>query len=208
MTLAAERITLERNNQILLSQITFELNAGELLQIRGANGSGKSTLLRALAGLIEPEEGKVQWDNQSIFQYREIYQRCLHYVGHRNAVKPSLTVLENLKLHCALRAKKFDLLQNLAILQQVGLDELTSVFVTQLSAGQLRRLALARLLLHPAQLWILDEPMTALDSQGQTLLKNVLNQHVQQGGMAVIATHHDMLAAGNTKTITLGEQDV
>lgn len=188
MTLMLNHLAFERNNERLFHSINNTTHPGELLQIRGANGSGKSTLLRILAGFIEPKEGDVTWLGESIFKFPE-YQQQLHYIGHQNGVRLRLNVFENMKLYCALLripAKKSHIM---SVLQQVDLDHQNNKQVMYLSAGQLRRLALARLSLSPAKLWILDEPMTALDITGQHIMLKLVEDHLEHGGIAVIATH-------------------
>jgi heme exporter protein A len=208
MTLVVEQLNYERNYQLLLNDIHFELQAGQWLQISGANGSGKSTLLRILAGFLDPLSGKLSWKNQIISTQKESYQQQLHFIGHQHGVKPYLTVLENLKLAGTLA----NITSNLEHIQQcaekMGLPHLLNTYAFNLSAGQMRRLALARLLLSPAPLWILDEPTTALDQAGQALLVNLLNQHLAQGGMAIVATHQQLAIQFEKKSIQLGEQNV
>lgn len=188
-----DNLAFERNNQFLFAQINCTLQAGEVLQIRGANGSGKSTLLRILAGLIEPTNGS-------------IVTQPLHYLGHQNAVKQNLTVYENLKLYSALSGIKIQHLEINAIVKKIGLNHVTHRKACYLSAGQVRRLSLARLLLNPVPLWLLDEPTTALDTEGQQLLTDLLNQQAANGGMAIVATHQNLLLTHPLKTIHLGEQ--
>lgn len=204
MTLVIQNLSHERNNQLLFSEIKFTLAAGELLQVRGTNGSGKSTLLRILAGYIEPLAGKILWNETSIFDYTEFYQEHINYIGHHNGIKPLLTVYENLKL-CAALANESESTEIKKIIETIGLSQLTNTPALQLSAGQQRRLALGRLLLYPTSLWILDEPTTSLDAQGQDLLTELLKQHLKNGGMSIVATHHDLPLT--TRLIELGEKN-
>jgi len=206
--LTIDNLAFERNNQFLFREINFALQAGDLLQVRGANGSGKSTLLRMLAGFIEPQGGTILWQDKSICQHRDAYQQQLHYLGHHNGIKHSLTVYENLQLHAALMTNKPEPNHLKTAIKQVDLTHVSHTQAIHLSAGQLRRLGLARLLLHPIPLWILDEPTTALDADGQALLGHLLKQHLTNGGMAIIATHQTLAILHNTKTIYLGEQHV
>ena len=187
MTLILNNLLYERNYEALFHSVNCTLQPGEMLQIHGANGSGKSTLLRILAGFIQPKQGDVTWQGQSIFKLGE-YQQQLHYIGHQNGMRLRLTVYENIKLHGALLGRE----TQKSVLQYFDLINLSEKQAMHLSAGQMRRLALTRLLLNPAKLWILDEPMTALDKIGQALLLKLLDAHVKQGGMAVIATHQDL----------------
>jgi heme exporter protein A len=206
MTLTVENLTFERNDQPLLKQIGFHLHPGELLQIQGPNGSGKSTLLRILAGIIEPQEGAVLWQCHSIFYDRADYHQTLQYIGHQHGVKPYLTVHENLQLNGALMARKIPSQHITAALQKVGLASLEETPALSLSAGQTRRVALARLFIQPSQIWILDEPTTALDSHSQHCLMELLSEHLAKKGMAIVATHHSLSLSQEIKTLTLGEQ--
>jgi heme exporter protein A len=201
--LSIRDLSFERNNQTLFRAVNFTLSTGEMLQVRGANGSGKSSLLRILAGYMRPELGDVCWDGQCIFKNRDEYQQQLHYLGHQNGIKPLLTARENLTLNSALLLKKNTSgIKN--ILARLGLERLQDTKAMHFSAGQSRRLALARLLLHPLRLWILDEPATALDAEGQALLAAMLAEHLQNNGSAIIATHQDLGA--KTQTLNLGEK--
>lgn len=205
MKLSLSQLYFERNNQWLLKNISFELHAGELLHIRGANGSGKSTLLRIIAGYIEPTMGNVCWNDKNIYQESENYSQAFHYIGHQNGIKSSLTVRENLQLFSALAHKKITLVQLNALLKKMRLEHIADLSAHHLSSGQLRRLALTRILLYPASLWLLDEPSTALDSEGQELFSQLINQHLHTGGM-VIVTAHQTLPKTNIKILQLGEQ--
>lgn len=203
MTLRIESLGFLRHYQFLFREISCTLHAGELLQTSGANGSGKSTLLRILAGLLEPHAGTVVWQDKSIFSEKEIWQRRVHYLGHQNGIKSCLTPMENLQLSSVLIKKNLNPYLASSVLKKMGLSRLLDVQARHLSAGQLRRLALARLLLNPARVWILDEPLAALDTEGQQLLTDLLNQHLTNGGMAIVATHQDLLITGKIKIIHL-----
>lgn len=203
--LTIQNLSVERGQHLLFSDINCRLNAGEFLQIRGANGSGKSTLLRTIAGYLLPESGMILWQGKSITTQHDTYPQQLHYLGHQHGVKAHLSVYENLLLNCALANIHLNHKQLTNILQQIGLLPLQHKLAMHLSAGQSRRLALARLLLAPQPLWILDEPTTALDAQAQDLLITLLKQHLSNNGMAIIATHQELTLTG--KLITLGEQN-
>jgi heme exporter protein A len=196
-------LAFERHYRWLFSGITAQLSAGETLLVQGANGTGKSTLLRMLAGYIQPAQGDIFWQQQSISRMVNDYQQQLHYLGHQNALKPALTVMENLHLTMALAAKKFDSEQAASILQELQIKPLAKQMVSQLSAGQSRRAALARLLLNPCQLWLLDEPNTALDVQGQQLLTAMINQHCARGGMTVLVAHQELVLDHTVQRIAL-----
>lgn len=197
MKLVIKDLSFERNNQLLFDRLNYELLAGECLQVHGPNGSGKSTLLRMLAGFIEPQQGKIVWGKNS----------KIHYMGHQNAGKPYLTVYENLQLSEILTTQQLVApthLQN--ALTTVGLTRMIHSEVRYLSAGQMRRLSLAKLLLEPLATWILDEPTTTLDAAGQQLLVTLLNQHLASGETVIIATHQNLSLQVPIKTIQLGEQ--
>jgi heme exporter protein A len=204
MTLLIENISFERNFQNLFSAISMDVQPGECLQVNGANGSGKSTLLRMIAGYIEPLEGRILWKNQCIMKHRDDYQQQVHYVGHKNGIKSYLTVFENLKLFSALSNQTVTHQKIYTVLEKMHLRNLIDKQAHYLSAGQLRRLALTRLLLHSVPLWIVDEPTTALDKQGQQLFVDLLQQHLNQKGIAIVTTHHALSCSVN-KTIQLGE---
>ncbi len=203
MTLRIQDLAFARNDVLLFSGINDELKSGEILQIRGDNGCGKSTLLRILAGYIQPETGLVFWHDKTIFQTLDTYTQALRYLGHQNGIKPQLTVYENLTLSCALSGIKIqhDVLKK--VLHTLHLEQMIKTQAVHLSAGQRRRLALSRLLLSSARLWILDEPTTALDRSGQDLFTDILKNHVKQGGMAIIATHTDLPIESPMKTLHL-----
>jgi heme exporter protein A len=206
MTLAVNHLSFERNDIPLLTDLHFCLKPGELLQIRGANGSGKSTLLRLLAGYLEPTTGTIVWNNLSISSQRENYHSMMHYVGHQNAVKPYLTVYENLELYAALYNLSLTANNIHHAIRQVGLHTAKDAFAHSLSAGQQRRLALARLLLRSCAVWILDEPTTALDSSGQAIFKNLLSGHLEAGGIAAVSTHHEIDYLGQIHIMHLEEK--
>lgn len=203
MKLTAEQLTFERNDAPLLNAVHFNLHSGELLQVQGANGSGKSTLLRILAGFIEPQQGKICWNDACLLTQRDHYQTQVHYIGHQNGIKPYLTVIENLQLYDAIFHHVSSTQHLHAVINQIGLSTLVNTPAFTLSAGQARRVALAKLLLRPCMLWILDEPTTALDTSGQQLFSQLLNLHLENGGMAIVATHHDFQISHPTQLLTL-----
>ena len=188
---------------LTFDSIAENIQAGEALEIRGANGSGKSTLLRTIAGFIEPQEGSVRWEGQCTLKHRDSYQKKLHYIGHKPGMRSSLTVLENLSLFCAL--KKINPTQKHLdeVMEKMGLIQFNYKITSTLSAGQQQRLALARLLLYPQPIWILDEPGTALDQAGEKLLKNLLENQLAQKGIVIMATHQPTLLNFSVKTINL-----
>ncbi|MDM8563920.1 cytochrome c biogenesis heme-transporting ATPase CcmA, partial [Candidatus Marithioploca araucensis] len=169
--------------------LNFSLSKGQLLQIEGRNGSGKTSLLRILCGLTLPTEGTVYWKNQDIQSIKSSYWSKLAYIGHAPGVKADLSPLENLAMAQAL-ASTPNRINLIDALDQVGLYGFEDVPTHTLSAGQQRRVALARLLACDAQLWILDEPFTALDKSAIRMIENWLDNHAKQGGLAVLTSHH------------------
>lgn len=162
--------------------------AGDCVHVAGPNGSGKTTLLRVIAGLLTPEQGSVSWRDRPITADRDAYCASFCYLGHSDGLKPEFTSRENLVYEVGLRRR----LGETAIdetLAHLGLTESRDQFARSLSAGQRRRLAMARVMLTGAPLWILDEPFTNLDSAGVTLLSEVIARHLDAGGAALLVTH-------------------
>ncbi|NJO14329.1 MAG: cytochrome c biogenesis heme-transporting ATPase CcmA [Thioploca sp.] len=195
--LTATNLQCIRDDRILFENLNFTLPAGQLLQIEGRNGSGKTSLLRILCGLTLPTEGMVTWREQDIQAIRSTYYANLIYIGHAPGIKVELTPLENLAMAQAMGCYPTEIPLTEA-LAQVGLYGFEDVPTRTLSAGQQRRVALARLLLNQAQLWILDEPFTALDKIAIHMIENWLEQHAQQGGMAVLTSHHPINCSNTT----------
>lgn len=187
---AAHKLACQRGERLLFQALDFSLAGGQAMVLEGANGSGKSSLLRLAAGLSRPAFGGFSWDGQGIDQDPELHRRRLLYLGHADAVKGSLTVLENLQFWADLAsAPKARVGDAIDYVELSGLAELPARF---LSAGQRRRLMLSRLLLKSAAdipLWLLDEPTTALDSRAQARLVDLLCQHLEQGGLIMLASH-------------------
>jgi heme exporter protein A len=187
--LEVEQLHLWRGDRHVLRRLSFTLPEGQALQLLWPNGAGKTSLLRVLAGFLHPEEGALRWNGRSIAAARTDFHRDLAWLGHDLALKGELTALENLRFAVALRRACADaeLRQRLeeAGLPPHGFD----LPVRQLSAGQQRRVALARLSLWQARLWLLDEPASNLDADGQAFVARVLDAHLGAGGSALIATH-------------------
>jgi len=169
----------------------MDVGAGEVLQIEGPNGSGKTTLLRVLTGLSEAAEGEVRWCGEPIRKVREDYCRNMQYLGHAAGIKQALTAQENLRWYAALAGLDFEDQIN-DTLAKVGLRGYEDVPCYTLSAGQQRRVNLARLYLLPAKLWILDEPFTAIDKSGVKAIEELLIHQSQQGGAVILTTHQDL----------------
>jgi len=187
---------------MLFTGIGFQLKAGEWLHVRGENGVGKTSLLRLLAGLSKPPEGSVDWNGISIEVDPTSYRRELFFLGHRDALKDDLTALENVLIASALDGSAVSEDQALSALCRFGLRGRELLPVSCLSAGQKRRVILARLLLRKATLWILDEPFNALDSRAVELLSSLIAEHLASGGMAVL-TSHQAIPLPNAKVLSL-----
>src|SRR5690554_4440192 len=189
--LRADTLFCERDERILFDQLSFDLHAGQLMQIRGSNGSGKTTLLRILCGLNQDYEGDLYWQGEPIVEQRDVFQSVLLYIGHRTGVNRILTPRENLAWSSALQAPASqDQIGD--ALTRVGLRGYDEVPCRNLSAGQTQRVALARLLISPARLWILDEPFTTLDVNGVRMLEGLLVEHVKNAGAVLVTTHHPL----------------
>lgn len=176
-----------RDDRVLFEGLSFELVPGRLLQVEGANGSGKSSLLRILCGLLAPEEGEVLWRGRTLSSGGAAGAGEMAYVGHVDGVTLELSARENLFFYRHLIGASGDVDRALF---RVGLQGFEDTRVARLSAGQRRRLSLARLLLGRTVLWLLDEPFTALDEQGRRLVRAMLSAHLGTQGMAVVSTHH------------------
>ncbi len=179
-----------RGERLVFEGLDFALDRGGALLLTGPNGSGKSSLLRVMAGLTPPLLGTLTWDGAGVTEDPGAHRARLHFVGHQDALKPVLTVAETLGFAAALRQAPRDRI--LPALQKFHLAELADLPCRVLSAGQRRRLALARLLASPATLWLLDEPTTGLDDASVQDLMSVIAEHRAGGGMAVIATHQPL----------------
>ncbi|MEI9901369.1 MAG: heme ABC exporter ATP-binding protein CcmA [Hyphomicrobium sp.] len=204
MQLVAENLILERGGRRVIENLSFRLEAGSALILTGPNGSGKSTLLRALAGYLKPVEGAVRL--AGLEHDREASEAC-HFVGHLDGIKTHLTVAENLRFWGAYLAGAADSGRLEAALQRFALDALADIPAGYLSAGQKRRLALARLVIAERPLWLLDEPTVSLDAASSEVLAGVINAHLKGGGLAVIATHVPM-ALAPAQTINLASAKV
>ncbi|MFN2993400.1 hypothetical protein ALQ63_02100 [Serratia plymuthica] len=196
--LEAKSLSCVRDERILFSELSFTVKPGEIIQVEGPNGAGKTSLLRILAGLAQPESGEVCWRGQNTLRHRENYHQDLLFLGHQPGIKTMLTPFENLRFYQAVRAvpDRQAIWRALDLVGLVGYEDLP---VAQLSAGQQRRVALARLWLSESPLWILDEPLTAIDKQGVAELISLFEQHAQQGGMVLLTTHQDL--AGTTQAV-------
>ncbi|MGL4734365.1 MAG: cytochrome c biogenesis heme-transporting ATPase CcmA [Enterovibrio sp.] len=199
-------IACSRAEKVLFDAFSFAVPAGSFLQVTGANGAGKSTLLRILAGLITPDSGEIFFNGVNVAKDRALFYQQMLFLGHRSGIKRELSALENLAFYQQMHGDcNADSLWN--ALQDVGLSAKEHVPVMQLSAGQAQRVALARLLLTDAKMWILDEPFTAIDDEGVQILQRLFWCHVERGGAVIFATHQRVLHhCSRLQQICLGSQ--
>lgn len=194
-----------RGDRRLFTELSFTVEPGTLLHVRGRNGSGKTTLLRALCGLLMPETGQIRWNGEEIRRLADDYHRDMLYFGHLNGIKHDLSGIENLRVAAILdgdRPAEVDLSD---ALEQMGLKGFEDLPTKVLSQGQKKRVALARLLLSQAPLWILDEPFTALDTDAVDLLQMLIARHVADDGMVILTTHQEVpLTSGQIRRLHLG----
>lgn len=189
--LEAREVSCERDHRLLFERVCFTLAEGEVLQIAGANGSGKTTLLRFLGGISKAFSGDILWQGQNINEVAAHYRSQFLYLGHAPGVSLNLSALENLRWYFSLN-QYVDLKPLLYALHQVGLAGYEDVPAYRMSAGQQRRIALARLIVSQAPLWILDEPFTAIDRAGVAELEQLLARHAHAGGAVILTTHHEL----------------
>ncbi len=188
----------------LFSGISFLVQPGEMLHVQGPNGCGKTSLLRMLCGLSAPEQGEILWQNRSLRSERDTFLAAVAYLGHQNAIKDELTAVENLRIAAALIHQPISEAEACRGLEAMGLAGKEDLQTKVLSQGQRRRVALTRLLVSKSPLWLLDEPLAALDTVGVALVEKMLDQHLAQGGMAVVTTHQPLKVSAVTKSVHLG----
>ncbi|CAK4067154.1 cytochrome C biogenesis protein CcmA [Vibrio variabilis] len=205
--LEVSQLTAIRDERILFESLSFSIDSGELVQIEGRNGTGKTTLLRIITGLGDRDQGEIFWNGESIESNRDAFHEDLLFLGHSTGVKRDLTAYENLRFYLSVHSKaSIDKETIYQALTKVGLAGREDVPVAQLSAGQQRRVALARLWLSQHKLWILDEPLTAIDKQGVKVLEALFLNHAEQGGIVMLTTHQDMFTDNpKLRKIKLGE---
>lgn len=190
--LEARSLECVRDDRLLFNDLSFSVAESEVLQIEGPNGSGKTSLLRIICGLRQAEAGQVLWQGESILSNREDYYASMVYIGHLPCIKGDLTVLENVRSLLDTRSLTLASAETEAALAKVGLASYEDVPGKALSSGQRRRILLAFIELSRAKLWILDEPLTALDVQGVALMESMIMEHKQAGGSVIFTTHHGM----------------
>ena len=189
--LKGENVHLWRGDHHVLRGVRFQVGAGECLQLTGANGTGKTTLLRTACGLAYPEGGEITWCGRNIRADLRSFHAQLAYLGHEPPLKAELSARENLQYWIGVR-RRLDGRELDQALQRVGAEQWADRPVRTLSAGQKRRAALAGLTLMRVPLWLLDEPTTNLDAAGQKLVGALIDEHLQAGGLAVAAVHHEL----------------
>jgi heme exporter protein A len=192
LVLEAHGLCCVRGERELFSGLHLRISAGNCLHVRGENGVGKTSLLRLLTGLSKPESGQVLWGNQSIALDPIAYHRELLFLGHRDALKEDLTALENIQMYAALDDVPLPQEKALAALWRFGLRGRENLPVNCLSAGQKRRVLMARMLTRQAKLWILDEPFNALDTQAIQEMQNLIVEHLSVGGLVVLTSHQEV----------------
>jgi len=194
--LEVSNLACSRGDHRLFSGLSFVLHPGQIMQVQGANGSGKTSLLRTLCGFLMPDEGTITWRGENTRDLDEDYHAEMLYLGHLNAIKDELSALENLRISAGLSGIELDEKEAIAALRHMGLRGRERLPTKVLSQGQRRRVALARLLVSDARLWILDEPLTALDVGAVAQIQELIAEHLAQQGMVIFTTHQQLQVAG------------
>jgi heme exporter protein A len=204
LCLQARQLACERDERWLFKGLDVDIRSGEVVRIEGPNGSGKTTLLKILSGQLTDYHGELIWNGEAMRQVREHFLANLLYLGHSPGVKTGLSALENLAWYQALDGQTDNQAASWKALENVGLAGFEDVPAGQLSAGQQRRIALARLTLTPRILWVLDEPFTAIDRYGVAALEAQLVAHANNGGCVIVTTHHELSSSPALRRIQLG----
>lgn len=200
--LSARGLTCIREERVLFEALDVNVSAGDIVQIEGPNGAGKTSLLRILAGLSQPYDGAIFFQDNAVAKQRETFHQDLLYLGHLPGVKDEMTAQENLEFNLALHGLDSQTAE--ATLAKVNLLGFEDALASHLSAGQHRRIALARLWQSQAKIWILDEPFTAIDKLGVEKLEQLFVKHADNGGCVILTTHQDLsLPAERVKKVTL-----
>ena len=202
--LAATALECVRGERTLFSGVSFALAAGAGLLVQGANGAGKTSLLRILVGLAPPAAGTVAWDGQPIRSLGEAFRREVLWCGHSNGLKDDLSALENVRAAAALAGRPIAEAEARDVLARAGVGAQAELPARSLSQGQRRRTALARLLFTRAKLWVLDEPVAALDAGGVEWLAAALDRHLDAGGLAVVTSHQPLATRSRFDALRLG----
>lgn len=194
--LEVSNLACSRGDHRLFSGLNLTLLPGQIMQVQGENGKGKTSLLRTLCGFLLPDEGKITWCGEDVRELQESYFANLLYLGHHNAIKDELSALENLQISSGLSGISLDEKSALSALRRMGLKGRERLPTKVLSQGQRRRVALARLLVGKAKLWVLDEPLTALDVGAVALIQELMADHLAGQGMVIYTTHQPLLIEG------------
>ena len=194
--LAVSNLSCSRGDHRLFSGLSLVLEPGQIMQVQGENGKGKTSLLRTLCGFLLPDEGVITWCGNDVADLAEEYLASLLYLGHHNAIKDELSALENLSISAGLAGIKLNEVQALSALRRMGLKGRERLPTKVLSQGQRRRVALARLLVGEAKLWVLDEPLTALDVGAVGLIQELISEHLAKQGMVIFTTHQPLEIVG------------
>jgi heme exporter protein A len=200
--LKVDKVHVWRGERHVLQGVSLQVRSGELLHISGPNGTGKTTLLRVTTGLLRPEQGSVSWRGSLIQQVRSEYQTNLAYGAHEPALKADLTALENLRFSVGLK-RKVSCTELTAALERTGVGACADLPTRVLSAGQRRRVTMARILALQAPLWLLDEPFANLDAEGSVLVSELLQTHVLAGGLALVVAHHELTLSCSVRRLEL-----
>lgn len=194
--LEVSNLACSRGDHRLFTGLCFSLHPGQIMQIQGKNGSGKTSLLRTLCGFITPDEGEISWQGTDVTELDEEYFAKMLYLGHHNAIKDELSGLENLRISAGLSGIELSEKDAVAALRRMGLKGRERLPTKVLSQGQRRRVALARLLVNDAPLWILDEPLTALDVGAVAMIGELIAEHLAGQGMVIYTTHQPLVVEG------------
>jgi heme exporter protein A len=200
--LSVDKIHVWRGDRHVLQGVSTQVRPGELLHVSGPNGTGKTTLLRVVSGLLRPEQGSVSWGGQSIVSHRTDYQAALAYAAHEPALKGDLTALENLRFSVGLK-RRSSAAELHGALERTGVSACADLPARVLSAGQRRRVSLARVVAMQASVWLLDEPYANLDAAGSELVSGLLQAHVAAGGLALVVAHRELTLACNVRRLEL-----
>jgi heme exporter protein A len=202
--LEVSNLACSRGDHRLFTGLSFALHPGQIMQVQGENGSGKTSLLRTLCGFLMPDEGDIAWNGSSVNELQEEYYAEMLYLGHLNAIKDELSGLENLRISAGLSGIELGEKEAIAALRRMGLKGRELLPTKVLSQGQRRRVALARLLVSDAKLWVLDEPLAALDVAAVALIEELIAEHLARQGMVIFTTHQPLQVAGmEMRTLTL-----
>jgi heme exporter protein A len=194
--LEVSNLACSRGDHRLFAGLSFALYPGQIMQVQGVNGSGKTSLLRTLCGFMMADEGEIRWEGENIQSLEEDYFADMLYLGHLNAIKDELSALENLRIAAGLSGRQLEEKYAIAALRRMGLKGRERLPTKVLSQGQRRRVALARLLVSDAKLWILDEPLTALDVGAVGLIQELIAEHLARSGMVIYTTHQPLQVDG------------